>query len=345
MSDSAQDHLERRREIEEVKKFLHTYPGYTKKGDPVVKERLDAIRVIVDEDVISQAKKEFREETGLYNYDYKDIRSSYEEIKKAVEEGRSMEEIQEIIEDAKSDERERPSKGYRRSLPDPYYGDPQNILVIGDIHEPFSKDGYLEFCRDVQERFDCGTVVHIGDVIDNHYSSYHETDPDGYGAGQELDRAIDKVQDWSKVFPEVKVCIGNHDRLIHRKAKTAGLSERWIRDFHEVLGTPFWDFKESHIIHGIRFEHGHGTSSTMAAFKKAKEKRVPIVQGHVHTEANVLYSESEHDRIFGMQVGCGVDEETYAMAYSKNFSKSYITSCGVILGGGSLPIVVPMDQY
>src|SRR5690606_32977836 len=47
-------------------------------------------------------------------------------------------------------------------------GNPDNILVIGDTHEPFSKDGYLKFCRDTQEKFDAGTVVHIGDLTDNH---------------------------------------------------------------------------------------------------------------------------------------------------------------------------------
>jgi hypothetical protein len=34
----------------------------------------------------------------------------------------------------------------------------------------------------------------IGDIIDNHYSSYHESDPDGYSAGEELDRAIDMIK-------------------------------------------------------------------------------------------------------------------------------------------------------
>ena len=48
---------------------------------------------------------------------------------------------------------------------EPYLdGDPDNVLVIGDPHEPFTKEGYLEFCRKVQEEYDCGTVIHIGDA-------------------------------------------------------------------------------------------------------------------------------------------------------------------------------------
>jgi len=57
----------------------------------------------------------------------------------------------------------------------------ERVLVIGDIHEPFCLKGYLEFCISVYNNYSCNRVVFIGDVIDNHYSSYHETDADGLG--------------------------------------------------------------------------------------------------------------------------------------------------------------------
>jgi len=56
------------------------------------------------------------------------------------------------------------------------------------------------------------------DIIDNHYSSFHTTDPDGMGGGDELDFAIQEVQKWVEQFPVADVCIGNHDRIIMRKA-------------------------------------------------------------------------------------------------------------------------------
>jgi len=52
------------------------------------------------------------------------------------------------------------------------------VLAIGDLHEPFCLDKYLRFCKNVDRKYRCNKVVFIGDVIDNHYSSYHETDPD-----------------------------------------------------------------------------------------------------------------------------------------------------------------------
>jgi len=70
----------------------------------------------------------------------------------------------------------------------------RRILIIGDLHEPFSLDGYYQHCVDTYQRWNCNHVVFIGDIIDNHYSSYHETDPDGISAGDELELAINKLQ-------------------------------------------------------------------------------------------------------------------------------------------------------
>ena len=75
-------------------------------------------------------------------------------------------------------------------------------LVIGDLHEPFCLKGYLQFCKDTYRKHNCNKVVFIGDMIDNHYSSYHETDSDGMGGKAELDLAIKRVGKWYKAFPK-----------------------------------------------------------------------------------------------------------------------------------------------
>ena len=92
------------------------------------------------------------------------------------------------------------------------------VLVIGDLHEPFCLDGYLQFCKDTYAKYNCNKVVFIGDCIDSHYSSFHETDPDGMGGGEELELAIKRLARWIEAFPVADVTIGNHDRIISRKA-------------------------------------------------------------------------------------------------------------------------------
>lgn len=224
-----------------------------------------------------------------------------------------------------------------RNLPKPFLnGDPNNILIIGDLHEPFCLKGYLEFCRKKQEENNCGTIIFIGDIIDNHYSSYHETDPDGYSAGEELNRAIDKIKNWYKVFPKATVIIGNHDRMAYRKAYSAGVSKKWVRSYNEVLETPNWKFEEFIEIDNINFNHGEGGT----ARTKMKNELQSQVQGHHHNHFYIDYSVGPTTRIFGMQVGCGVDRKAYAMAYGKNFKKPVI-GCGTIMKG--IPQLHPMN--
>ena len=220
----------------------------------------------------------------------------------------------------------------------PYkFGDPNNVLIIGDIHAPFNLKNYLLFCRKQQEKFKCGRVIFIGDLVDNHFSSYHESDPDGLSAGDELDLAINEIQKYYKVFPEADVIIGNHDRLVYRKAFSGGVSKRWIKEYKEVLGTPNWNFVENVELFDININHGEGGT----ARAKMKKELQSQIQGHLHSDFYVEYIVGKNFRIFGMQVGCGVDHKSYAMEYGKNFKKPAI-GCGVLLNKGTLPMVIPM---
>ena len=202
------------------------------------------------------------------------------------------------------------------------------VLVIGDLHEPFCLDGYLQFCKEIYVKYQCNKVVFIGDVIDNHYSSYHETDVDGLSGGQELELAIEKLAEWYEAFPNADVTIGNHDRLIMRKAQTGAVPKAWIKSYKEVLGVEGWNFTERVIIDGVQYIHGEaGTAKA-----KCRADMMSTVQGHLHTQAYTEWFVGANFRIFGMQVGCGIDHESYAMAYAKSGKKPAI-GCGVIIDG------------
>lgn len=234
----------------------------------------------------------------------------------------------------------RPIKRIGRNLPKPYEGDKNNVLVIGDLHAPFILEGYLEFCREQQEKYNCGTIVFIGDIIDGNSWSYHEHDADGMSVKTEVNRSIEQLKEWYQVFPEATVLLGNHDLLVARKAKTAGLSQMFIRDLGDILQAPkTWNFTHEFIKDNVKYIHG----SIGNAIKRAKDERVSIVQGHLHTEAFIQYAVSEKDAIFGMQVGCGIDREAYAFEYAKPFPKKPVISCGIVLENGTLPIVKLMS--
>lgn len=206
------------------------------------------------------------------------------------------------------------------------------VLVIGDIHEPFCLDGYLQHCKNQYKEFKCNKVVFIGDIIDSHYSSFHSTDPDGMSAKDELNLSIKKLRKWHKAFPKATVIIGNHDRIVARKALANGISAKWIKEYKDVLEVPSWNFKTDETIDNVLYVHGEGAT----AFTKAKTLFQSVVAGHTHTKCYIEYM----NNIFGMQVGCGVDKDSYAMAYAKNYAPPQI-ACGVVIDG-KLPILIKM---
>ena len=211
------------------------------------------------------------------------------------------------------------------------------ILVIGDLHEPFCLEGYLKHCKDVYAQHNCNQVMFIGDVIDNHYSSFHDPDPDGMGGGDELDLAIKKLGRWYKAFPKADVCIGNHDRIITRKAFASGVPKRWIKGMAEVLETPSWNYDTRFVYDNVQYIHGESGRAT----KKAKDDMMSTVQGHRHTEMFTEYAVGANYKVFGCAVGCGIDQTSYAMAYGKHFKKSAI-GCAVVFGG-KVALNVPME--
>ncbi len=213
-----------------------------------------------------------------------------------------------------------------------------NILVIGDLHAPFIKRGYLEFCKEIYKKYNCDGVIFIGDLIDNHFSSFHDTDPDGHGAAEELRLAKEQISEWYNEFPNAKVCVGNHDLIPIRKSFNSGLSKLWIKSISEVLNTPTWEYAEEFIINEVMYVHGTG--------RKAAARMVAdftsVVQGHYHSESYITYSVGKYKKMFAMQIGCGVNDKSYAMAYGKHFDKMHI-NCGIVLEGGKLPVLEYME--
>lgn len=216
--------------------------------------------------------------------------------------------------------------------------DSGNVLVIGDLHNPFCLYGYLSFCADQYSRFDCDTIVFIGDIIDNNYPSYHETDPDGMSGGEELDLAISKTRPWVETFPRAYVTIGNHDRMVMRKAFSGGIPKKWIKEYNEILEAPAWEFVDEVVIDNVQYIHGEGGTARV----KAKNDKFSTVQGHLHTQAYIESSVGRKSCVFGMQVGCGIDRKAYAMAYAQTGPKPAI-GCGVVLDKGRLPIQIMAD--
>jgi len=212
------------------------------------------------------------------------------------------------------------------------------VGIIGDTHEPFTLSEYRDFCFQTFKKHNVTHVIHIGDLIDGHAWSYHEPDPDGMSAGEELATAKENIAEWVKLFPKMDVIWGNHDRLFMRKAFTSKIPREMIMDFQDVLGCPGWNFIERAVYDGVQYIHGEGAT----ARTRARKDLMSTVQGHRHPEAYTDWIVGQTYRIFGMQVGCGVDRKSYAMAYAKDHPKPAI-GVGIVTNHGKQAFNVLMD--
>ena len=180
--------------------------------------------------------------------------------------------------------------------------------------------------------------------MDNHAISYHEHDPNGLSPADEMARADEHLKRWYSAFPQVYLCKGNHDRLVYRKGKTFGLPDRAFKSYREIWNFPVgWQDDFSWEFYGVRFTHGTGLSGERAHIKAAEQGRQSTVIGHTHSTGAINYLVSENDRIFGMNVGCGIDRKTYTFEYSRDFIKKPFLGCGVVTDKGKYAQVFPME--
>lgn len=215
------------------------------------------------------------------------------------------------------------------------------ILVIGDQHAPATHPGYLAFCRDLHKQYKCDTVVHIGDVVDFHAISRHEQSPEANGPLGEFEQAAEQLKLWVKAFPVVKVCEGNHDKRVFAQAASVNIPSRFLKGYRELLDTPQWDWKPDHIIDDVYYFHGTGCSGMYPAPNTMTKMLMSTVMGHIHSAAGIWWKANPNRRIFGMNVGCGVDDKHIAFRYGENLKIRSILSAGVVIDGTPTHVIMP----
>lgn len=219
-----------------------------------------------------------------------------------------------------------------------------NQLCIGDIHEPVSRKNYLEFCLDLQDEWQCDEVMFMGDLADFHAISFHAHHPECPGPKDEYELAYEKIQKWYRAFPKARICIGNHDARIIRLAESVNIPTKFLRNFNEIWDTPGWTWDYSFIIDDVYYFHGTGNGGLYPAPNAAKKMLMSVVMGHCHTAAGIKWLASPQRRIFGMDVGCGIDDKQFAFAYGQHIIKRSIISAGVVLDGIPYHEIMPIGK-
>ena len=218
----------------------------------------------------------------------------------------------------------------------------KRILVISDMHIPFHHPDAFAFLKEIKRKYRPDRVVCIGDEVDKHAMSFHDSDPDLPSAGDELETAIDHLQDVYKMFPEVDLVDSNHGSMHYRKGKHHGIPRKYLRTYGEILEAPKGWKWHNHLLlkasDGSQVYFSHGLKKN--GLPVAQQFGMNFVQGHYHTEFSIQYSSSPDKLIWAMTVGCLIDDDSMAFAYNKLQHKRPIIGCGIILDGQ--PKLLPM---
>ena len=219
------------------------------------------------------------------------------------------------------------------------------VLCIPDLHEPCSRPGALEFCKDLRKQYKTDTTVFIGDVTDWHSISFHAHHPEMPGPKDEFELAFNCLKKWHKAFPKSTVCLGNHDRRIVRLAESVNIPSRFIRGYGEVWETKGWDWIHEIIIDDVLYSHGEGTGSSMyPAYNKMKKMGMSCVLGHFHSAGGVKWLVNPLRRMFGLDTGCLINDKAMAFAYGKFAVTRSVLSAAVIIDGVPQHIVMPCGK-
>jgi len=212
------------------------------------------------------------------------------------------------------------------------------IMFIGDTHYPAEHRDYLAFLVAVRDTYGITTTLHVGDVVDNHALSYHESDPDLHSSGDELELVRKGLAAMAKEFPDLVISAGNHDALPTRKALTHGLPKEFLKGYNELFETPdTWkwvpDYVEFDLACGMPCVMQHAVAASLTAGQN-KLRTASLIQGHHHYTAGVAWNKAPNWNLFFMSVGCGIDPEHPAFAYAGGgILKRPLLGCGVVIGG------------
>ena len=218
----------------------------------------------------------------------------------------------------------------------------RRILVLSDMHVPYHHPDTYAFLAALKKKYKPTRVVSVGDEVDKHAMSFHDSDPDLPSAGDELTTAIKQLKPLYKLFPKVDLIDSNHGSMLYRKGKHHGIPRKYLRDYGDILEAPRgWKWYNDLLLpianNNEAYFH-HGLSKDV--MKVVAQRGLCVVQGHYHTEFRIGYLGNPNHLLWGMNVGCSIDSASLAFAYDRTNLGRPVIGHGIILNG--LPKLLPM---
>lgn len=115
-------------------------------------------------------------------------------------------------------------------------GGKESFLVISDMHIPYHHKDTFDFLLALDAEYNFDNILCVGDMVDNHRGSYHESEPGSYDEETEYTMAQEALQELQELFPKMVIVTGNHDEIPVRKLKTCGLPSSMLSDYNSIYG-------------------------------------------------------------------------------------------------------------
>lgn len=220
--------------------------------------------------------------------------------------------------------------------------DNSRILLISDLHIPYHHPDALDFLQHLKDKYNPTRVICMGDELDKHSLSFHDSDPDLPSAGDELRASLPVIQKLKEMFPVMDILESNHGSLLYRKAHAFGIPKHYLKSYNDVLGVDS-DWKWYYDItvdlpNGNKCYLHHGKSSNVT--KTSQTMSMCSAAGHFHETFKIEYWGNPVALYWAMQTGCLIDDKSYAFNYNNVNLKRPIIGTGLIIN--SMPILEPM---
>lgn len=222
--------------------------------------------------------------------------------------------------------------------------DNSRILFISDMHIPYHHKNTLKFLQHLKDKYQPTRIICLGDELDKHGLSFHDSDPDLMSAGDELRAALPVIAELHKMFPKMDLIDSNHGSMVFRKAKAHGIPRHYIKSYNDVLGVgEGWQWHNDLTVilpDGHKVYVHHGKSSD--AVKTSQAMSMSHVCGHFHESFGVKYWANPVSLYFAINSGCLIDDASYAYAYNNTNLKRPIIGTSLIIDGVPVMEAMPL---
>ena len=218
----------------------------------------------------------------------------------------------------------------------------KRVLIIPDLHEPYSHKDCYKFLRAVKARFKPQLVINLGDEVDYHRCSFHNDIPSMDDASTELKKAKRGLDELERIFKKMYLLDSNHGSLVYRRMSAHGIPHEVILPMKDLYEKPKWTWHDRILLKTTLGDVflTHGKTGTYD--KLAKEMGCSSIQGHFHTKFFLVWLETARRSIFNMVVGCLADRDHMAFSYAKNNVPIFQLGCSLLDSNG-YPRLIKMN--